>query len=100
MEERFNAIPDVPTMKEENLPGVMGLTWFAIFAPAATPSHIVSKLNAVIDTFLRKDETIKKYEKLGFRILGGSPKRLAKQIEDDRAKWAEVIEKAHLGQND
>jgi tripartite-type tricarboxylate transporter receptor subunit TctC len=92
-------LPNVPTMKQSGLPNVIGATWNAIYAPAGTPTEIISKLNKAINEFLAKPETKKKFEKLGFRVIGGSPTDLLKQMEDDRAKWSKVIAKAHLNQN-
>ncbi len=44
--ERSTALPDIPTVGEAGLPGYEAPEWIGMFAPAATPREIVSKLNA------------------------------------------------------
>jgi tripartite-type tricarboxylate transporter receptor subunit TctC len=98
-DESVSFLPDVPTMKQSHLPNVIGSTWHAVLAPVGTPSEIISKLNNAVNAFLAKEDTKQQFDKFGFRILGGTPERLAKQMADDRTKWSKVIEKAHLSQN-
>src|SRR5918994_1975466 len=43
--KRSPAIPDKPTLDEAGLPGFEASSWFAIFAPKATPAEITTKLN-------------------------------------------------------
>jgi tripartite-type tricarboxylate transporter receptor subunit TctC len=94
--ERIDFLPGVPTMKESNFPGVVGSTWYAVYAPAGVPSDVVARLNGAINAFLDREEVRKKLAALGFRILGGSPERLRQQMIDDRAKWSEVITSAKI----
>src|SRR6266508_4539938 len=43
--ERSSVFPDAPTMKEEGFASVEAHVWYALLAPASTPSEIVQKLN-------------------------------------------------------
>ena len=43
--KRSPAAPDVPTIAEQGVPGFEVTSWFAIFAPAGTPTDIINKLN-------------------------------------------------------
>lgn len=97
-DDTVSFLPGVPTVKQSQLPNVIGTTWHAVLAPAGTPAEIVSKLNKAINKFLAKEETRRQFEKFGFVLIGGPPERLAKQMEDDHAKWSKVVEKARLSQ--
>ncbi len=44
--QRSTALPDIPTVGEAGVPGYEAPEWIGMFAPAATPKEIVSKLNA------------------------------------------------------
>ena len=44
-EKRLPQVADIPTVGETGLPGYLATTWFGLFAPAGTPSDIVTKLN-------------------------------------------------------
>jgi tripartite-type tricarboxylate transporter receptor subunit TctC len=97
-DERVDFLPDIPTMKESSpLSRVVGSTWLGVFTPAGLPAPIISKLNKIMNDFINKEETKKKFVTAGFHILGGAPERLKKQMEDDYAQWSSVIEAASLG---
>ncbi|HEY4921456.1 MAG TPA: tripartite tricarboxylate transporter substrate binding protein [Xanthobacteraceae bacterium] len=95
-DERVDFLAYVPTLKEAGFPNVVGSTWNAIFAPAGLRAPIAARLNAAIGAFLAKDETRKRFDAVGYRILGGSPERLRAQMTDDRARWSKVVETAHI----
>src|SRR3954469_2443024 len=42
---RYRPLQDVPTIAESGLPGFVSITWYALFAPAATPREIIARLN-------------------------------------------------------
>src|SRR5215208_119922 len=44
--ERLSAAPDIPTAIEEGVPGMIGLLFLGLFAPAATPKPIVDRIAA------------------------------------------------------
>jgi tripartite-type tricarboxylate transporter receptor subunit TctC len=90
-DERVEFLPGVPTMSESNFPGVIGSTWYAIFAPTGLAPEIVSKFNTSINAFLNREETRRLLASFGFRILGGAPQRLRDRMVDDRGKWSKVI---------
>jgi tripartite-type tricarboxylate transporter receptor subunit TctC len=95
-DERVDFLTGVPTLKEAGFSNVVGSTWNAIFAPAGLPAPIAAKLNAAIGAFLAKDDTRKRFDAVGYRILGGSPERLRAQMTDDLARWSKVVETAHI----
>lgn len=46
--ERTKEFPNLPTVTESGVKGVEYLSWYALFAPAATPQPIIQKLHAEI----------------------------------------------------
>jgi tripartite-type tricarboxylate transporter receptor subunit TctC len=95
-EERVDFLPGIPTLKENDLPSVVGSTWYGIYAPAGTPADVVAKLNAAVNTVLGRDDIRKQFTTIGFRALGGTAERLKQHMVDDRAKWSEVIRAAKI----
>jgi tripartite-type tricarboxylate transporter receptor subunit TctC len=95
-DERPSFLPDIPTMRESNLPNVSASTWHAIFAPAGLAPEAVSMLNKALNALLDKPEVRNQFSKIGYRVLGGPPERLRQRIIDDRAKWSAVIQAAHI----
>lgn len=83
--------PDVPTFIELGFKDIAGTGWFGIFAPAKTPDAVVSRLNQAIAGVLRQSEVTARLTALGIDPAGGSPADLARQMNDDRARWDPVI---------
>ena len=95
-EERLPFLPSIPTMRESNLPEVIGSTWHGIFAPAGLAADVASRLNAAANAFLDKAETRQRLGAIGYRVLGGPQERLRDRMSADRAKWSVVISAAKI----
>jgi tripartite-type tricarboxylate transporter receptor subunit TctC len=95
--ERLPGLPDIPTIAESGLPGFEAASWFGLFAPAGTPTAIVSQLNALTQRVLSEP---------GFRAaildpqffepMPGSPQDFADFIKTDAEKWQRVIRIANV----
>ena len=95
--KRMPMVPDVPTVSESGLPGYEANAWFGLFAPAGTPRDIVMKID---------QETVRIFNDPAFRArfldpqmfesMAGSPEDFAAYIKAERAKWAKVINEAHI----
>ena len=44
-EQRSPLLPEVPTMREQGLPGFSATVWWGLVAPAGTPAAVVERLN-------------------------------------------------------
>jgi tripartite-type tricarboxylate transporter receptor subunit TctC len=90
-ENRLPQFPDVPTISESGLPGFLFNSWFAMLAPAGTPTEIVARLNAEVLKALGDPDVRHKLEDLGFAVRGSSPDELGSLTRDQLAKYARVI---------
>jgi len=88
---RSPLLPDVPTTPEVGLPGVLGMGWHAVVAPAGTPTAIVDKLNLTLVETLARPEVRTALIAQGARPVGSSPEDLRTFMRDERVKWANVI---------
>ncbi len=70
--QRLPAFPDLPTVAETGVPGYEVSTWFALFAPAATPQDIVQRLNREFAAALADADIREKLVAQGYTINGGS----------------------------
>jgi tripartite-type tricarboxylate transporter receptor subunit TctC len=95
-DERVDFLSDVPTMKESGF-DLVGGTWHAILGPAHMPPELVAKLNGVMNAFLRKPETRRRFSEAGYRMFGGPPARVTERIVQERTKWSKIIEDAKIG---
>jgi tripartite-type tricarboxylate transporter receptor subunit TctC len=89
--KRSAQLPDVPTMKEAGVPGVEVVVWYGVFAPAATPREIVSKLGDAIARAARAPDMQQKLLDLGAEPVGNTPDEFAKLFREEVTRWAEVV---------
>ncbi|NYT82614.1 tripartite tricarboxylate transporter substrate binding protein [Alcaligenaceae bacterium] len=94
--QRLPLLPNVPTIAEVGLPGFESYNWQGIVVPAGTPQDVVEKLNTAFNKILKKPEVIQAFEQTGGQVGGGTPEEFGKFIQDERAKWAEVIKEANI----
>jgi tripartite-type tricarboxylate transporter receptor subunit TctC len=95
-DSRTPELPDVPTMKEAGVEGIVGFYWNGVLAPAATPTSITEKLNAVINDALRTSAVQESLAKLGMEPLVGSPQDFTKLMADEYRAWAAVARAANF----
>jgi len=89
--KRHPAAPDIPSMSESGLPGFEATSWFAVYAPAGTPSDVVAKLNAEFNRIMTLADVREKLGGIGLDVAGGSPEVLAAYTRSEIAKWAKVV---------
>lgn len=92
--ERSAALPDVPTVAEAGLTGFESLNWLALFAPAATPSATIARLNADIVDVLNTDATVRaRMDPDGFVFDRLPPDEVRAFVQSEITKWRGVIER-------
>jgi tripartite-type tricarboxylate transporter receptor subunit TctC len=89
--ERFEAMPDLPTMDEAGLPGYESIGWFGFVAPAGTPTEIIAKLNGAIVAALKDPGMLERTRSLGAIPMPFSPAEFARYIRSEYEKWAAVV---------
>jgi tripartite-type tricarboxylate transporter receptor subunit TctC len=95
-ERRTPALPDVPTMGEGGLPGVIGEIWFGLVASAKTPPAIVARLQDALaathaDTVYR-DKLARQFASPG----EPGPEPLARLIRTETVKWRAIVDAAGI----
>ena len=93
---RAPAVPEVPTIIEAGLPDVQGITFNGLFAPKGTPPAVVEKLSAAIRVALEKKTVADKLGELGSDARGSTPGEFTKFLEQESAKWTDVMQKANI----
>jgi tripartite-type tricarboxylate transporter receptor subunit TctC len=94
--ERDSALPDVPTIAEQGLPGFRSITWFALAGPPGLPAALADKINRDTDAILKKPEIVSKLRALQLEPMGGTTADAAKFIGDETQLWGRVIKEAHI----
>ncbi len=93
---RFAALPDVPTVAEQGLPGFDASAWFALYAPAGTPAAIVARINADMRAALEQPEVRGRFDTLGVQLVAGTPEELAQTIATEIPRMRAVLRAAGI----
>jgi len=92
--KRSPELPDVPTIAEAGVPGYEAMSWFGMFAPAATPKPVLDKLNAALVKVLNQPDVKKKIAEQGGDVVAETPAQFAAFIKAESAKWGKVVKES------
>ncbi len=95
-DQRAPLLPDVPTSREQGLPGFTASVWWGLIAPAKTPPAVVQQLNAAANAALADPDVRKQLAQLGVTILPGTPEAFGQFVRNETATWNGVIRKAGI----
>lgn len=91
--KRYAEAPEIPTVAESGIPNFEAGNWVGIYAPANTPTEVVSRLNEALNQALKTPETAEALRKSGLEPVGGTPAQFAARTRDDIRKWGEVVQR-------
>jgi tripartite-type tricarboxylate transporter receptor subunit TctC len=94
--QRSALLPDVPTISEAGLKGYEAYSWAGVLVPAATPKHIVAKLNTDIATALNNPETRQRLLSVGAEGMPSTQEQYAKFFKAETAKWSKLVKDANI----
>ena len=86
-------MPDVPTISEAALPGFEVLSWEGVFAPAGTPSAIITRLNSEIGKIVESPAMRKIWVDKGVETVTGSPADLGNKLKADYTRLGDLLTK-------
>jgi len=93
--KRSALAPEVPAIAEE-LPGYELIAWFALVAPAGTPSAIVAQLHERTAAALAKPDVAARFANLGTDVAPMNPQQLGAFIQSEIAMWARMSKAAGI----
>jgi tripartite-type tricarboxylate transporter receptor subunit TctC len=89
--QRSPAVPELPTVSEQGLPGYEVVSWFGIVAPTGTPADIVKRLNEDVRRVLVSPEFQDRLKDEGGRSLTMTPEEFTAFIRNETVRWAKVV---------
>jgi tripartite-type tricarboxylate transporter receptor subunit TctC len=94
--KRIEAALGVPTFAEQGMAGFETLSWYGVFTPAGTPEAIIDTLSKAIARVAAMPEYQNALKALGMSAASTLPDSLSKQVQDEAAHWAKVIDDARI----
>jgi tripartite-type tricarboxylate transporter receptor subunit TctC len=89
--KRPAALPDLPTVAEQGLPGFDSSSWVVLVAPAKTPAPVLAKLRAEVAKAIASPDVAGRIRELGSEPGTTDEAQVRAFLDGETKKWAEVI---------
>jgi tripartite-type tricarboxylate transporter receptor subunit TctC len=91
---RLASFPDIPTMDESGVPGMVVSTWYALWAIKGTPKEVVDKFYAETVKVLDQKEIKDIWANAASDVGGMPPDQFGVFVNREIARWAKVVKDA------
>jgi tripartite-type tricarboxylate transporter receptor subunit TctC len=95
-EKRLPDLPQVPTLREENLSDGAVQVWIGMFAPAGTPAGIIAKLSQEAIASMHEDGVVGRMTQIGIIPTPASAQRLGEQLKREIPQWRRIAVAAKI----
>jgi tripartite-type tricarboxylate transporter receptor subunit TctC len=92
--KRSSALPDVPTVAENALPGFEATAWTMLAVPAKVPRSIITRIHTDTVRFLEAPDTRKRLAAEGAELMASTPEQAGAHLRAEIKRWAVVIKEA------
>jgi tripartite-type tricarboxylate transporter receptor subunit TctC len=89
--ERFERLPDVPTLGESGLPGFEVEGWYGLFAPAGTPAVAAAWMREPIGRLLSSRAVQSHLRGLGLEPAAMTIEQFATRINTEADRWGPLL---------
>ena len=94
--KRTDALPDLPTVREQGFPNMELFGWNGFFAPAKTPPAAVAVIQAEMAKAARDPEVRRRLGDVGAEVMGSTQEELGKVLRDQVAVVRPLVEELKL----
>ncbi|MCW5235722.1 Bug family tripartite tricarboxylate transporter substrate binding protein [Verminephrobacter eiseniae] len=91
---RSSALPEVPTIAEQGLPGYQAITWIGFYGPAHLPSAIAERLNALARASVNSAAARPWFKDNGADPGDMDQKQYAAFVAHELGKWKNTVARA------
>jgi len=97
--QRWQGLPDVPTVAEQGVAGYDVQSWAGLMAPAGTPRPVVDRLNVELNKALLNPAVKARLEEMGGEVRGSTPDEMRTMVANQTQKWIQVVNEAKIPKN-
>ena len=97
---RDPAAPGVPTLTEAGVPGIEVYSWQAFVGPKGLPQNVKARLQPALQSAIRHPDVVKRFNEIGFEVVGNSPAEFDRFLTDELGRWKQVVEAGGIKQSD
>ncbi|NYT75583.1 tripartite tricarboxylate transporter substrate binding protein [Alcaligenaceae bacterium] len=91
---RSPALPDVPTIAEQGIPGYEAITWIGFYGPAGMPADVAEKLNTIAQASMNSDKARPWFEQNGTEPGQMNLVEYKAFVDNELVKWKDVVTRA------
>ncbi len=99
-DKRDATFPNTPTMTEAGVPGLEVFSWQAIVAPKGLPKDVKDKIESALAAAYRDPVLVKKFNDIGFELVGSNSADFARFLNEELARWKQVVDAGGIKQSD
>lgn len=92
---RSKLMPELPTIGE-SLPGYNASGWYGLFAPAATPKAVITRVNTEAVKALRLPDVVRALSGQGAEPVGNTSEEFSGFVKSEIGKWANLVRVAKM----
>ena len=93
---RSAAAPDIPTLAEQGVSGVVVTSWYGLLAPAGTPAAVAEQLAKDAADILGQPATRDQLKAQGLTEVLMKPAEFAAHIRAETTQWARIIKARNI----
>jgi tripartite-type tricarboxylate transporter receptor subunit TctC len=90
---RLKELPDTPTMAEIGFPDFVLSSWMGMFAPAALPADLRSRLSEAFVKIGKNPELQARIRQQGIEPVGSDATTFARYVDAEAKKWKAFVER-------
>lgn len=94
--KRSLVAPELPTIEEAGVRGVVVVNWYGLLAPLNTPPAIIDRLAQGVAAGMHHPDVVKRLQADGSDAATSTPAQFRAHIAEERDKWAKVIRNANI----
>lgn len=96
--KRTEALPDLPTVREQGFPELELEGWNGLFVPARTPREIIDRLSREVRNAVRQPEVAKRLVDMGAEPVGSEPAAQDLILKQQMDQFRDVIRSLKIDQ--
>ena len=93
---RADSAPNIPTLAEQGVAGVVVTSWYALLAPRGTPSAVASQLAKDAAEILNRPAIREQLKAQALTVWTMQPAELEAHIKAETASWARIIKAKNI----
>ncbi len=94
--QRWQGMPDVPTVAEQGVAGYDVRSWAGWMLPAGAPQSVVERLHAETQKALQVPAVRTRLEEMGGEARGSTPQEMTAMVGSELQKWIRVTADAKI----